>query len=142
MLRTFSKIYGLAGLRIGYGLTTPEIVAYLNRLRPPFNANSMAQAAAVAALQDEAHVTASRTLNRDQMSVVRQELERMGCAPLPSQTNFLYFDARRDGREVFQALLHEGVIVRHLGGQMLRVSIGLPDENQVFLSALARVLKR
>ena len=141
VLRTFSKIYGLAGLRIGYGLTTPEIVTYLNRLRPPFNANSMAQAAAVAALGDEAHVAASRTLNREQMGVVRRGLEQQGCTPFPSQANFLYFDVGRDGRAVFEALLRQGVIVRHLGGRMLRVSIGLPEENQLFLSALAQVLK-
>lgn len=141
VLRTFSKIYGLAGLRIGYGLTTPEIVGYLNRLRPPFNANSMAQRAALAALADEAHVARSRALNREQMDVVRRGLERMGFAPLPSQANFLYFDVGRDGRAVFQALLREGVIVRHIEGRMLRVTIGLPEENQLFLEALTRVLK-
>lgn len=141
VLRTFSKIYGLAGLRIGYGLTTPEIVGYLNRLRPPFNANSMAQRAALAALADEAHVARSRALNREQMDVVRRGLEQMGFAPLPSQANFLYFDVGRDGRAVFQALLREGVIVRHIEGRMLRVTIGLPEENQLFLEALTRVLK-
>ncbi len=141
VLRTFSKIYGLAGLRIGYGLTTPEIAGYLNRLRPPFNANSMAQAAAIAALGDEAHVANSRTLNREEMSAVRRGLERLGFSPLPSQANFLYFDVGRDGRAIFQALLREGVIVRHIEGQRLRVTIGLPEENRRFLSALERVLK-
>lgn len=141
VLRTFSKIYGLAGLRIGYGITTPEITNYLNRLRPPFNANSMAQRAALAALGDEAHVTTSRNLNHTEMDKVRTGLQRLGFEALPSETNFLYFDVGRDGREVFNALLREGIIVRHIEGRMLRVTIGLPEENQLFLSALQDVTR-
>ncbi len=141
VLRTFSKIYGLAGLRIGYGITTPEITDYLNRIRPPFNANSMAQRAALAALGDEAHVTASRSLNHAEMDKVRTGLARLGFEALPSETNFLYFDAGRDGREVFNALLREGIIVRHIEGRMLRVTIGLPQENELFLSALEKVTR-
>lgn len=141
VLRTFSKIYGLAGLRIGYGITTPEITNYLNRIRPPFNANSMAQRAALAALEDEAHVTTSRTLNHTEMDKVRMGLQRLGFEALPSETNFLYFDVGRDGREVFNALLREGIIVRHIEGRMLRVTIGLPEENQLFLSALQHVTR-
>jgi histidinol-phosphate aminotransferase len=141
VLRTFSKIYGLAGLRIGYGITTPEITNYLNRLRPPFNANSMAQRAALAALEDEAHVTASRNLNHAEMDKVRDGLQRLGFEVLPSETNFLYFDVGRDGGEVFNALLREGIIVRHIEGRMLRVTIGLPEENQLFLSALQNVTR-
>ena len=136
VLRTFSKIYGLAGLRIGYGITTPEITNYLNRIRPPFNANSVAQRAALAALTDEAHVTASRALNHTEMDKVRTGLQRLGFEALPSEANFLYFDVGRDGREVFDALLREGIIVRHIEGRMLRVTIGLPEENQLFLGAL------
>lgn len=142
VLRTFSKIYGLAGLRIGYGITTPEITNYLNRIRPPFNANSMAQRAALAALTDEAHVTASRALNHAEMDKVRIGLQRLGFEALPSETNFLYFDVGRDGREVFNALLREGIIVRHIEGRMLRVTIGLPEENQLFLSALQDITAR
>lgn len=141
VLRTFSKIYGLAGLRIGYGITSPEIAGYLNRIRPPFNANSMAQQAALAALEDEAHVTASRSLTHSEMDKVRRQLQRLGFEALPSEANFLYFDAKRDGREVFNALLREGIIVRHIQGSMLRVTIGLPDENQLFLSALESVTR-
>jgi histidinol-phosphate aminotransferase len=141
VLRTFSKIYGLAGLRIGYGITTPEITNYLNRIRPPFNANSMAQRAALAALEDEAHVTASRNLNHAEMDKVRNGLRRLGFEALPSETNFLYFDVGRDGREVFNALLRQGIIVRHIEGPMLRVTIGLPEENQLFLSALQDVTR-
>ena len=141
VLRTFSKIYGLAGLRIGYGMTSPEITGYLNRIRPPFNANSMAQQAALAALEDEAHVTASRSLTHSEMDKVRRGLQRLGFEALPSEANFLYFDAKKDGREVFNALLREGIIVRHIQGSMLRVTIGLPDENQLFLSALESVTR-
>ena len=141
VLRTFSKIYGLAGLRIGYGMTSPEITGYLNRIRPPFNANSMAQQAALAALEDEAHVTASRSLTHSEMDKVRRGLQRLGFEALPSEANFLYFDAKKDGREVFNALLREGIIVRHIQGSMLRVTIGLPDENQLFLNALESVTR-
>lgn len=141
VLRTFSKIYGLAGLRIGYGITTPEITNYLNRIRPPFNANSMAQRAALAALDDDAHVAASRALNQTEMDKMRAGLRRLGFEALPSEANFLYFDVGRDGREVFDALLREGIIVRHIEGRMLRVTIGLPEENQLFLSAFQSITR-
>jgi len=141
VLRTFSKIYGLAGLRIGYGLTTTEITNYLNRLRPPFNANSLAQRAALAALEDEDHLANSRALNRTEMEKVQIGLERLGLQPLPSEANFLYFDAGSDGHQLFNALLHEGIIIRHIEGRMLRVTIGLPDENQLFLAALRKVMR-
>ncbi|MCP9455086.1 MAG: histidinol-phosphate transaminase [Nitrospira sp.] len=140
VLRTFSKIFGLAGLRIGYGITTPEIVGILNRIRPPFNANSLAQHAAVAALGDEEHVARSRAVNAQGMEQVREGLKTLGLIPIPSQTNFLYFDVGRDGRQVFEALLRQGIIVRHLEGTMLRVTIGQVDENAAFLEALKRVL--
>ncbi len=140
VLRTFSKIYGLAGLRIGYGVTTSEIAGYLNRLRPPFNANSLAQRAALAALADEEHVAQSRALNQTEMVAVRSGLAALGFQPLPSQANFLYFDVGRDGREVFQGLLREGVIVRHIEGRMVRVTVGLPEENRQFLAALKKVV--
>ncbi len=141
VLRTFSKIYGLAGLRIGYGITTPEITGYLHRVRNPFNANTLAQVAARAALSDEQHVAASRALNETEMASVGNGLRALGLAPLPSQANFLYFDTRRDGRAVFDRLLREGVIVRHIAGSMLRVTIGRPEENRRFLTALGRVLE-
>jgi histidinol-phosphate aminotransferase len=140
-LRTFSKIYGLAGLRIGYGLTTTEIAGYLNRVRPPFNANSMAQRAALAALDDEDHVARSRALNEVEMDKVRAGLEALNFKPFPSETNFLYFDAGTDGRRLFEALLRQGVIIRHIHGSMVRVSIGLPEENQLFLTALRDVMR-
>lgn len=140
VLRTFSKVYGLAGLRIGYGLTTPEVAGYLNRIRPPFNANSLAQRAALAALDDEDHVARSRALNAKEREALRRGLEALGFSPLPSETNFLYFDSGRDGRAVFEALLREGVIIRHIEGRMLRVTVGLPEENRRFLDALRAIL--
>jgi histidinol-phosphate aminotransferase len=142
VLRTFSKIYGLAGLRIGYGVTTGEIAGYLNRVRPPFNANSLAQRAALAALGDEEHVAKSRAMNQTEMAGVREGLAALGLRPLPSEANFVYFDAGRDGRAVFEALLREGVIVRHIEGNHVRVTIGLPEENRQFLQALRTVLGR
>lgn len=141
VLRTFSKIYGLAGLRIGYGVTTPEITNYLNRVRPPFNANSMAQRAALAALGDDEHVARSRAVNHTGMEQVTGGLSALGLSPIPSQANFLYVDMGRDGRQVFEALLREGIIVRHIEGGMIRVTIGQPEENQAFLTALEQVLQ-
>ncbi len=140
-LRTFSKIYGLAGLRVGYGITRPDLAGYLHRVRNPFNANTLAQVAAKAALDDERHVAASRALNEAEMALVDDGLRALGLAPLPSQANFLYFDSHRDGRVVFDRLLREGVIVRHIAGSMLRVTIGRPEENRRFLEALGRVLE-
>lgn len=140
VLRTFSKIYGLAGLRIGYGISTPEIIDFLNRVRPPFNANSLAQKAALAALGDDEHVAKSRAVNETGMEQVGQGLRQLGLTPIPSEANFLYVDVKRDGRPVFDALLREGIIVRHIEGTMIRVTIGQPDENTAFLQALKKVL--
>jgi len=142
VLRTFSKVYGLAGLRIGYGITTPEITGYLNRVRPPFNANSLAQRAALAALEDEEHVARSRAMNQAEMATVLAGITALGLRPVPSEANFLYVDVGQDGRKVFEALLREGVIVRHIEGRMLRITIGLPEENGRFLQALKKVLNR
>jgi histidinol-phosphate aminotransferase len=141
VLRTFSKIYGLAGLRIGYGVTTPEITNFLNRVRPPFNANSIAQRAALAALSDDEHVAKSRAVNAAGMEQLVKGLGALGLAPIPSEANFVYVDSGRDGRQVFEALLRQGIIVRHIEGRMIRVTIGQAEENQVFLTALARVLQ-
>jgi len=141
VLRTFSKIYGLAGLRIGYGITTPEITNCLNRVRPPFNANTLAQRAALAALGDDEHVAKSRAVNAAGMQQIENGLRALGFATIPSQANFVYFDVKRDGRGVFDALLREGVIVRHIEGTMLRVTIGQPDENAAFLVSLKKVLQ-
>ncbi|MDP1768567.1 MAG: histidinol-phosphate transaminase [Nitrospirota bacterium] len=140
VLRTFSKIYGLAGLRIGYGVTTAEIANFLNRLRPPFNANSLAQHAALAALGDDEHVARSRVVNEAGMGQVVKGLTDLGFAPIPSEANFVYVDIRRDGRKVFDAMLSEGIIIRHIEGSMVRVTIGLEEENREFLAVFKRVI--
>lgn len=140
VLRTFSKIYGLAGLRVGYGLTTREIAGYVNRVRPPFNVNSLAQEAARAALSDDDHVAKSRAMNEAEMTFLEDRLTTMGLEPVPSQANFLYFNVGIDGKRVYDALLREGVIVRHIRGSMLRVTIGQPTENRRFLESLTRVI--
>jgi histidinol-phosphate aminotransferase len=142
VLRTFSKIYGLAGLRIGYGVATAEITNILNRVRPPFNANSLAQRAALAALGDDEHVARSRAVNEAGMEQMVKGLTALGFAPIPSQANFVYVDVGRDGHAVFEAMLREGIIVRHIEGCMVRVTIGLEEENREFLAALKRVIHR
>jgi len=142
VLRTFSKIYGLAGLRIGYAVSTTEIIQHLNRIRPPFNTNSLAQKGALAALEDEQHVQESRRMNIEGRQFLVDQLQSLNFTVIPSQTNFLYFDAHQDGKSLFDALLRQGVIVRHLGGTFLRVTIGLPEENQRFISTLQSVLSQ
>jgi histidinol-phosphate aminotransferase len=140
VLRTFSKIYGLAGLRIGYGVATAEITNFLNRIRPPFNANSLAQRAALAALGDDEHVARSRAANAVGMEQMLKGLAALGLTPIPSQANFVYVDVGRDGRTLFEAMLRRGIIVRHIEGPMVRVTIGLEEENREFLAALKRVI--
>jgi len=144
VMRTFSKIYGLAGLRIGYGIATPELSDVLKLVRLPFNASAMAQAAALAALDDTEHVERSQQLNRQGKRFVYDLFDRLSLTYAPSQTNFVFFDSRRDGVQVFDALLRRGVIIRPLTVQgtkrYLRVSIGTPSENERFAEALEAVL--
>jgi len=121
-------------------VTTPEIANFLNRVRPPFNANSLAQRAALAALGDDEHVARSRAVNEAGMEQVGNGLRALGFTPVPSEANFIYFDAKQDGRRVFEALLREGIIIRHIEGTMLRVTIGRSEENAAFLQALKKVL--
>ena len=144
VLRTFSKIYGLAGLRIGYGMAPPAMVELLERVRAPFNVNALAQHAALAALDDQAHVVSSRTVNELGKVYLSGELTRLGLECPPSVANFLLVDLQQDGRTVSDALLRMGVIVRPLGGAYLkthiRVTIGTPPENERFVEALRTVL--
>lgn len=140
-LRTFSKLYGLAGLRIGYGIGPREVIDALNRVRLPFNTNRVAQTAALAALADEAHVARSIRLNTAGRRAICRAFDGMGLAYLPSEANFVYVNVGREGGGVYRALLHEGVIVRHIEGNWLRISVGLAKENQRFVRALKRVLR-
>jgi histidinol-phosphate aminotransferase len=143
VMRTFSKAYGLAGLRIGYAIGPAKLIDYMNRVRAPFNVSLPAQAAAVAALDDQEHVQKSRELNGKERARLTERLEAMGLAVAPSQANFILFDVGRPARAVYDALLRHGVIVRPFGSlpTSLRVTVGLPRENDRFLTALAAVLR-
>nr|VFJ51028.1 MAG: histidinol-phosphate aminotransferase [Candidatus Kentron sp. DK] len=142
--RTFSKAYGLAGLRIGYALSYPDVADLMNRIRQPFNANAMALAAASAALADTDHVRETRRLNDSGREQLTRAFRRMGLDYIPSAGNFIAVDVGRPGEAVYQSLLRKGVIVRPVGNyglpNHLRVSIGLEGENAGFLRALEQVL--
>ena len=142
ILRTFSKIYGLAGLRIGYGITKAEFVDMMNRVRQPFNTNALAQVAALAALEDTGHVEESREMNQKGKEWLYGEFEKMGIPYVPTEANFIYFQTPMDGKEVFEKMLKEGIIIRHMGGKYLRVTIGMPEENKRFINALRKVLHK
>jgi histidinol-phosphate aminotransferase len=146
VLRTFSKIYGLAGLRLGYGLARPEVVEYVDRVRPPFNTSLVAQAAGVAALGDDAHVARSRALVLEERPFLERGLRALGATVVPSQANFVLADfPGRPGKDVFEALLREGVIVRPLGGygfaSALRITVGTRKDDERCLASLEKVLR-
>lgn len=141
--RTFSKAYGLAGLRIGYAIAQPALTDLLNRVRHPFNVNSLAQAAALAALGDAAFLAQSDELNRSGMQALEQGFERLGLPFVPSKANFVLVKVGA-GARVYQELLKRGVIVRPVANyglpDWLRVTVGLPQENARFLDALPLAL--
>ncbi|MBK0034049.1 histidinol-phosphate transaminase [Erwinia sp. S43] len=141
VLRTFSKAWGLAGLRVGYGIASDEALAgVINRVRTPFNINRSAQAAALAALQDPAHVAASVALIAGQRELMRQQLIELGYQVAPSVANFLFFRAGGDSRDLAKKLLEHGIIVkpwREAGyTDWVRVSVGSPEDNLIFINAL------
>lgn len=143
--RTFSKAYGLAGLRVGYALSHPTVADVLNRVRQPFNVNSVALAAAEAALTDAEHLRASVQLNAQGMQQITQGLKTLGLRTYPSRGNFVLVDCARPGGAVYEALLRQGVIVRPVGGYglptQLRITIGTESENARMLTALQAALK-
>ncbi|WP_165674939.1 histidinol-phosphate transaminase [Metapseudomonas otitidis] len=144
--RTFSKAYGLASLRVGYGLSSAQVADVLNRVRQPFNVNSLALAAACAALDDADYLAESRRINGAGMLQLEEGFRALGLTWIPSKGNFIAVDFGRDAAPINAALLREGVILRPVGGYgmptFLRVSIGLPAENARCLEALAKVLAR
>ncbi len=146
LLRTFSKAYGLAGVRVGYALSTPAMTDCINRVRLAFNPNSLGQIAAVAALADREHVKRTTELNHEELQKLDAGVRALGLDVIPSVCNFITADVGRPAREAFQALLREGVIVRPLDGYglatHLRLSVGLPEHNQRLLEALRRVLEK
>jgi histidinol-phosphate aminotransferase len=140
--RTFSKIYGLASLRVGYAVAPRAIIDYMNRVRAPFNVSSVAQAAALAALDDQDHLQTARSLNAKERKRLTETLSSRGLAVAPSQANFVLVDVKRPARAVYDALLKKGVIVRPFASlpSSLRVTVGTERENDRFLSALSEVL--
>lgn len=144
VLRTFSKIYALAGLRIGYGIASEESISYLNQVREPFNISSIAQAAARASLKDPEQVKRSRDCNAQGKKYLYAEFERLGLPYIPTHANFVSIDLLTDCRSVFTELLKRGVIVRtgDIFGMPthIRVTIGKPEENQRFITCLEEVL--
>lgn len=142
--RTLSKAYGLAGLRIGYAVSNPEIADLFNRIRQPFNCNSLALAAAIAVLQDDDFIQQAAENNRIEMARYEQFFQQNGFEYIPSKGNFITLDLKQPAQPIYQKLLEKGVIVRPIGvygmPNHLRVSIGLPDENDRFFEALLAVL--
>lgn len=146
VLRTFSKIYALAGLRIGYGIARREMVTWLNQVREPFNVSNVAQAAARASLRDPEQVARSQRANQEGKQYLSAEFDRLGLRYVPTQTNFILVDIGVPCRPAFVELLKRGVIVRTADifglPTYVRVTIGLPEENRRFISALEEVLGR
>jgi histidinol-phosphate aminotransferase len=144
--RTFSKIYGLAGLRIGYGASSPALASVIQRVRHPFNANLIALAAAEAALDDEQFLAQSRRVNSVGMQQLKQGFDEMGLKTIPSVANFLTVDLEREAAPVNQALLEQGIIVRPVANYRmpnhLRITIGSEVENSRFLAAFRQAMGR
>jgi len=144
-LRTFSKAYGLSGLRLGYGIMDAEMADYLNRVRQPFNVNSLAQVGGVAALADDEHYRMTLEKSHEGIAWLSREVAKLGCRPMATHTNFFLIDVKGDGRKLYEHMLQQGVIVRPMQAygypNYIRITVGRAEENQRFLGALARSLK-
>jgi histidinol-phosphate aminotransferase len=141
VLRTFAKIYGLAGIRIGYAAADPDIIQIIERIRPPFNANLVAQAGAEAALKDKKHVSATVKMNNAGKKYLYRELKKLGIECVPTQANFIFVKFDRKGGDVFTALLKKGVIIRPQHGNFARITIGTMKQNVKLVKALAEILR-
>lgn len=143
-LRTFSKAYGLAGLRVGYGLMAKEIAATLHKVRQPFNINQLAQVGALAAIADTEHYKRTLDLTAQGMKFLREAVDKLGCISYPSQTNFLLIDVHGDADKLYNAMLYKGVIIRSMRAygfsNFIRITIGTKEENSRFIGALAECL--
>ena len=143
-LRTFSKAYGLAGLRVGYGIMPETIASYLHRVRQPFNVNELAQVGALACLEDEDHYRKTMTMTRDGISWLSTEIEKLGYRPFPTQTNFFLVDVKSDCKKLYDSLLHKGVIIRPMSAYgyptYIRITVGTQKENERLLAALSESL--
>ncbi|MGD9948818.1 MAG: histidinol-phosphate transaminase [Desulfobulbus sp.] len=144
-LRTFSKAFGLAGLRVGFGIMHREVASLLHRVRQPFNINLPAQAGALAALSDVAHYQRTLTGTSEGRAWLSTEVAKLGCTPYPSYTNFFLIDVKGDATKLYEAMLYKGVIVRSMKAygypEFIRITVGTEAENQRFVSALADCLK-
>jgi histidinol-phosphate aminotransferase len=143
LMRTFSKIFGLAGLRLGYGIGAPELIAALEKVRQPFNINSIAQAGALAALDDVEHMRRTRENNAQGLKTYAEAFQKLGLEFIPSAGNFILVHVG-EGQRVFEAMQRLGVIVRPMGGYQLpewiRISMGTPEENARCIRSLKEVL--
>ena len=143
-LRTFSKIFGLAGIRVGYAVARPDIIQMLHNVRQPFNVTSLAQVAAIAGMDDTAHLARTLQVNAEGMEYLEVEFRRLGLSFVPSHANFMLVDVG-DGHAVYDKLLRKGVIVRPMNGygypHHVRISVGLPEENRRLIAALSEVTR-
>src|SRR5437879_10649881 len=146
IMRTFSKVYGLAGLRVGYAIGDPPVLEAMNKLRTPFNLTGVSQAAALAALDDTEHVNRSIRENAAERTRLTRRLTELGLRPVASHANFIFIDIGAEAQDLYNDLLHDGVIVRPLGWmgfpEAMRVSVGIAEENDKLLTVMSRVLAR
>jgi len=146
ILRTFSKVYGLAGMRIGFAIGRPELHGAMNKLKTPFNTSGVAQAAALAAIDDREHVTRCIETNAMERARLSEGLSKLGLRPVPSETNFIFMEVGPEAKEICDELLHLGVIVRPLGWmgfpEAIRISVGTAEENQKCLAAMGQILTK
>lgn len=140
VMKTFSKAYGLAALRVGYSFASESIIEQINKVRGPFNVNAIAQAAAVAALNDDVFLKKVYDMNLEGKHFIYDEFKKLGIEYVPSEANHIFFTLKRDSNEVFVELQKLGVIIRPILKDWLRVSIGTPEQNRAFIAALKKVL--
>ncbi len=144
VLRTFSKAFGLAGFRIGYGIASRDLITYFNKIRQPFNVNALAQCAACAVLDDSEYVDESKRIVDEGKKYLYEELSKMGLYFLKSETNFILINVKKDSRDVFQSCLRRGVVIRDMKAYKLdtfiRITVGLPHENRKIIAVLKDVI--
>jgi histidinol-phosphate aminotransferase len=144
-LRTFSKAYGIAGLRVGFGIMNAEIASFLHRVRQPFNVNELAQVGALACLQDDEHYQNTMAMTREGMVWLTSEINKLGCQVFASQTNFFLVDVACDCKDLYGRMLHLGVIVRPMAAygyaSYIRITVGVEAENRRLVGALAQALE-
>ncbi len=140
VMRTFSKAYGLAALRVGFTIASEEIIDHINRIRGPFNVNTLAQVAAIAALDDDAFIEKIYSVNKEGKEFFYHNFDELGLEYAPSETNHVLVDVKRDAQEIFVELQKRGVIVRPIYGTFIRVSVGTMEENTIFVNNLKDVL--